>query len=140
MDIRTGQYFTIVYGILNTKTFEFRFSSAGHPPIILSENENGTKDLPCPGLPIGFDDDTDYNEICLQLTPGSRLYFYSDGINETKNEKKEEFGVTNLVRSIASLKSCELRHTLDKIVDEVRDWNCNTSFDDDITILSLEMK
>ncbi|MCA9734043.1 SpoIIE family protein phosphatase [candidate division KSB1 bacterium] len=140
MDIRTGQYFTIVYGVLNTKTLQFRFSSAGHPPIILSDAANGTREISCPGLPIGFDEEADYNEIILDLTSGNRLYFYSDGINEAKNGKKVEFGVANLVDTVATLKNCDLRASLDKLISAVRDWNHDTVFDDDITILSLEIK
>ncbi|KAA3614015.1 MAG: response regulator [Calditrichaeota bacterium] len=138
MDIRTGQYFTIVYGVLNTRELKFRFSSAGHPPVIMSDDE-GAEAIPCPGLPIGFDENEVYSEVALDMKSGNRLYFYSDGMNETKNANREEFGVENLVKNIAHLRSTGLQDSLEKLVDSARDWNFDTHFDDDITILSLEI-
>ncbi len=139
MDIQTGQYFTIVYGVLNTRTLEFSFSSAGHPPVILANNGAGAEALPCHGLPVGFDEHAEYTDVTLKLQSGNRLYFYSDGMNETKNKERQEFGVENLVENIAALQQYGLHESIEKLIEKVDDWNGNSKFDDDITLLSLEI-
>ena len=139
MDIQTGQYFTIVYGVLNTVTMDFSFSSAGHPPLIIARNGDGAEAVQCAGLPVGFDEHAEYSDVALKLQPGNRLYFYSDGMNETKNASREEFGVPNLVKNVDAFQKYALIESIEKLIEKVAEWNYNPKFDDDITLLSLEI-
>ena len=43
-------------------------------------------------LPLGIESGTTYQSRQFQLSPGSRLTFYSDGVVEAQNEKGELFG------------------------------------------------
>ena len=92
MEDESGQYFTFIYGILDLETSEYRFISAGHPNSILFKNDNSHIAFQDAGLPVGFLPDIKYQERTMQLQPGDRLYFYSDGIKEAMNPENEQFG------------------------------------------------
>jgi hypothetical protein len=63
-------------------------ANAGHLPPYLDGRE-----LDLPGaLPLGIISGTHYETTQLQLAPGSRLTFYSDGVIEAQNERRELFG------------------------------------------------
>ena len=80
-DSATEQFTTLVYGILNTASGEFRYVSAGHPgPVHLTPGDAPVI-LESQGSPIGLADGS-YEERSVRLGEGDRLYLYSDGVPE----------------------------------------------------------
>ncbi len=75
----TGQYFTILYGVLSLGTGEFRYVSAGHPGPVWLPRGGAPQALPAAGYPIGVGE-ADYAERSVRLGPGDRLYLFSDGL------------------------------------------------------------
>ena len=77
MNPETGQYFTLLYGALNTRSNELRAVSAGHPGPILVRPGEEPRALDVSGFPIGLIDRPDYEESRIQLRPGDRLYIHT---------------------------------------------------------------
>ncbi|MCZ6818809.1 MAG: PP2C family protein-serine/threonine phosphatase, partial [Calditrichaeota bacterium] len=139
LDPETGQYFTLIYGILNTETYEFRFVNAGHPhPFLLSQGKCSSPQRSS-GLPIGFVEEQAYGEKTVQLKPGDRIYFYSDGITETMRND-EQFGVDRLKKLAQQDSSESLKNHLDSIVNDVQKFGGSEKFADDISIMAIEIK
>ena len=74
--------FTLVYGVLNLETLEMRYVNAGHPQIVHAPVHGEPVLLAGEGFGVGWLDDIEYDEYRVQLQPGDRLYFYSDGVPE----------------------------------------------------------
>src|SRR6185369_18021142 len=72
-DSATGQFATMVYGILNATTREFRYVSAGHPSPVHMPSGADPVILKSAGLPIGLSD-VAYEERLVRLGVGDRLY------------------------------------------------------------------
>ncbi len=139
LDPETGQYFTLIYGILNTETYEFRFVNAGHPnPFLLSQGKCSSPQSST-GLPIGFLEEQAYEEKTLQLKPGDRLYFYSDGITETMRND-EQFGADRLQKLAHQHSRENLKNNLDSIISGVEAFSGNEKFIDDISMMAIEIK
>lgn len=139
LDQETGQYFTLIYGILNTKSYEFCFVNAGHPhPFLLSQGKCSSPQRSS-GLPIGFLEEHVYEEKTVQLKPGDRIYFYSDGITETMRND-EQFGADRLMKLARQHSSESLKNHLDSIVNDVQKFGGNEKFVDDISIMAIEIK
>ncbi|MGB8261573.1 MAG: SpoIIE family protein phosphatase [Terracidiphilus sp.] len=65
-----------------------RLANAGH----LSPYLDG-REIDLPGaLPLGFDSATRYETVDMELAPGSRLTFYSDGVVEAQNAAGQLLG------------------------------------------------
>ena len=94
-DAATEQYFTMVYGILDLESLQFRYISAGHPALVHVPAGAPATILEAPGFPIGITH-ADYEEHTVRLKPGDRLYLYSDGIIEAKNARDQLFGTRGL--------------------------------------------
>ena len=86
------------------------------------------------GIPFGLERDIrPYTKVAsLALNEGDELLFYTDGITESENKKKEQFGVGRL--SLMFYKS----KTINTIVDEVRDWSSDEQLDD-VTLLHIKV-
>jgi sigma-B regulation protein RsbU (phosphoserine phosphatase) len=134
-----GQLFTLLYGVLNLDTGEFRFVSAGHPgPIHLPRDAAAAAaSLAGPGLPVGVGDG-EYTQHAVMLQPGDRLVLYSDGLTAVRNPEGEHFGLNRLLAALAQTRSASLSESLAGLLRDVETWRANTPRHDDVSILMVE--
>ncbi|HPO14744.1 MAG TPA: SpoIIE family protein phosphatase [Candidatus Hydrogenedentes bacterium] len=132
----TGQFFTLVYGILDVRDGLFRYVSAGHPSL-LHITETAARELPLgEGLPIGLSN-TSYQEQQVIVQPGERLIIYSDGVSEVMNDQGEIFGTKRLMHRLAGLHALPVNETLDRLFELLVDWHGDDRFSDDVSIVAL---
>jgi sigma-B regulation protein RsbU (phosphoserine phosphatase) len=136
-DPETGQFFTLVYGILDTASLEFRFICAGHPGPVYVPAGGKPSIVRGSGLPIGLGD-THYEEQVLQLAPGDRIFLYSDGITEVMNRSRELFGRDRLLVDFQKNAAVTLDQCLDNVLQDVTAWNGSPRFSDDLSLLAVE--
>ncbi len=139
MKSNASHYFTLVFGILDTHTGGFRFVAAGHPgPIVVRPGEPPAL-VDVPGFPIGIVPEADFEETCIELRPGDRMYLHSDGINEEMNKSSEQFGRERLASVLGKCAEQSLEESLESVVNEITSWRGDNNFTDDVSILGVEM-
>jgi phosphoserine phosphatase RsbU/P len=137
-DLATAQFATLMYGILDVPTGEFRYVSAAHPgPIHVPANQPPAL-VVSPGYPIGLADEP-YTESVLRLAPGDRLYLYSDGLPEAAKPEGEQFGHARLLRAIDRVRTKPLQQGITELLGEIEQWQGGESPQDDISILAVEL-
>lgn len=102
LNLDYDKYFSVFLGVYNKATHEFRYVNAGHnsEPILLKNNKDIIL-LKSKGYPIAnIFDNVKYDENKTTLEIGDKLFFYTDGITEAKNDDNQEYGVENLVNVI----------------------------------------
>lgn len=135
-DSATRQFATLVYGILDTGTGEFRYTSAGHPgPVHLPLGAAPIVLESC-GFPIGLGNDA-YEERSVHLKDGDRLYLYSDGVPEATNVAGDQFGGERLLAAIGQGRSGPIQKGTDALLEEITRWQGGANFLDDISILAV---
>ncbi len=94
----TGVFVTAFYGIYDPRSRQLTYSSAGHnPPRLHRSRDGGIESLNgARHFPLGIVADTEYEQATLTLDPGDMLLFYTDGITERFNSRREMFGVERL--------------------------------------------
>jgi sigma-B regulation protein RsbU (phosphoserine phosphatase) len=139
-EIATEQYFTLVYGVLDVSTGDFRYTLAGHPGPVLMTADGKARFLTGRGYPIGLaDGPKPYNEWAVRLNPGDRLFLYSDGIPEAVSPEGQPFGVDRMLDTIAKTRLEPLCGGVNDLVSEVERWSGATSVRDDVSILAVEL-
>ena len=137
-DSSTEQFATMVYGILDVATGEFRYVSAGHPgPVHLPSGADPVI-LESRGSPIGLADDA-YEERSVRLGAGDRLYLYSDGIPEAMDPAGNHFGDARILESISRGRSEPLQESVTTLMEEIARWHGSGKSKDDISILAVEV-
>ena len=139
MDSRSAQYFTMAYAVLDAESRSLRYVLAGQPAPILARRGQPPEQLPGSGFPIGIVDEAEYDEYSVQLEPGDRLYFYSDGITEARNEQGQMLEPEGLIRFIEQYRARPLSDGLAAYLDGLKCWCGPCPFDDDISLLILEI-
>jgi PAS domain S-box-containing protein len=140
MHLLYRQYFTILYGVLNLKTREFRFVSGGHwGPIHVPKNESARL-LHSPGFPIGVFEDTTYEEQVVQLAPGDRIFIYSDGIPEAMNLAGDQYDYQRIANSLEICREEPLENCLGRLIMSIDEWCKGVPQEDDISLLAFEIQ
>jgi sigma-B regulation protein RsbU (phosphoserine phosphatase) len=138
-NIAPDKFVTFCYCMIDTTDNGFTYASAGHCPPILFHKSGEAIPLREGGTPLGIFPDRKYENGALRLESGDRLVLYTDGITEAMNSDEQEFGERRLVeigsRNIA-LGASELLAAIEK---EVIGF-CNGSFQDDFTLVVVEVK
>jgi serine phosphatase RsbU (regulator of sigma subunit)/PAS domain-containing protein len=89
------EYATLLLLVLDPASGEVRWSSAGHPPPLLTG--------PSPrllrfggSLPVGLFPEATYQTARFTLPPGRCVVLYTDGVVEARNPDRQEFGTEGL--------------------------------------------
>ncbi len=137
-DPDTRKFFTMVYGVLDQRTGEFRYATAGHhPPLRIDSDGPGI--CPAPdGLPVGILPDFEYREDVLRLSPGDRLLLFTDGATEAADARDEQLGQSGLMEAFAGNAHLPVEECLQAVMERIADWNDGDQFEDDVTLLGIE--
>lgn len=140
-EIKTGNFVTIFYALLDTKSHQFRYTSAGHCPVIIFERHTGKYNLlKADGLFLGVFQDLMLNESVLEYEPDkTRLVLYTDGLTESKNENDELYGVERLVKMISESASVNPSDAVELILSDQNKFCNNCEPADDITLLIIDL-
>ena len=132
------QYFTMAYGIIDIRSGKVRICQAGHPSPILVNNSSQANFIGTGGFPVGMIEKVSYDEDEFVLETGNRLYLYSDGITECFNHKGVQFSEERLKELLVKWNHLPLHEVLKKLEDTINEWQIDSDFDDDITLIAVE--
>jgi sigma-B regulation protein RsbU (phosphoserine phosphatase) len=129
-DMPANKFVTMVYGVLDPKSREITFASAGHlRPLLIN---GGCEFLPIDtGLPLGLAAST-YPEYTVHLKPGTQVLLYSDGITEAMNRHDEEYGPARLVEHFLRTEAC-----VEGLFEEVQRFSAGSMHTDDATAVLI---
>ena len=138
-DNESTQYFTATYGVLDFEKREFRYASAGHPGPLLISGGKGVLHKARPPA-VGFRPDATFQEETVSFKTGDRLYFYTDGIFEVTDRDGEEFGQQRLRETLEQASNQPLNESLNRLVRAAKAWGDDELFDDDVSLIGVEIK
>ena len=135
---KEGFFVTVFLGVLDLKTYEFKFISAGHErPFIKRDNECKRLEVES-NFVLGLEEDFEYVEQKVKLKEVDSIILYTDGLNEAINVNKEEFGYERIAASLQ--KDTLLKESINTVVNDLTEFGGEEEQFDDITILSFNIK
>lgn len=141
-EVKTDNFVTIFYAVLDTTNHQIRYTSAGHCPILLFDRAAKTSSrIKADGLFMGVFPDMMLSECQLSYDPGNvRLVLYTDGLIEAKNSSDEMYGVEKLTECCFKTLDVPPEQAVDLILSDQKTFSGDTSVpDDDITILVIDL-
>ena len=138
-----GHHFTIFYAVLDPASGRLTYVSAGHPPAVVVTAAGVASPLAGRGLIVGWFDDAEFDEHLddgsVDLRPGDRLFAYSDGVTETKDDASAMFGEDRLAALLGRLRCDDLPACLAAVTVDVEAFRRGTDVLDDVSLLALQM-
>jgi sigma-B regulation protein RsbU (phosphoserine phosphatase) len=131
-------FVTLYLGILNLRDGTLLTTNAGHNPPLLKRRDGRFEWLTAQDGPIvGPMPGITFKESLIQLTPGDELFFYTDGVTEADNARRELFGNDRLKATLDQSKATTVIDRIADVMKAVKAFAGEASQADDITILGL---
>ncbi len=135
-DIPPKMFVTCLYAILDPSSGRLWYANAGHD-LPFQRREGGVCELRATGMPLGLMPGMHYEERETTVRPGDSILFYSDGLVEAHNPRREMFGFPHL----AELVGAHTRDTplIDFLLSELATFTGEGwEQEDDVTLVTLQ--
>lgn len=135
-----NMFVTLFMGIINTKTQEMEYTSAGHNPPLIGRRGGEYEYLEVPRcLVLGGMEDYMYQSKKILFNQKDTLFLYTDGVTEAMNHRGELFSDQKLIDSINALEISDVTALIEGIQKEIDHFVGDTPASDDITMLALSL-
>lgn len=140
-----GTFISLIFGLIDTEKKEFRFSRAGHNPLLYYNSEQDTlKEYRPDGIGLGMASEEIFrNNICessIKFQSDDILVLFTDGVVEATNRINKFYGDDRLHRLIKQNKNLSSEKILQKITDDLVKFGDGADQHDDMTVLVIKMK
>ena len=142
-DVKSGMFVALLFAVLDSANRKLTLCNAGQTqPIHFCAKTGEAKLLGSEGdtFPLGIMADADYQETELQLAPGDRLLFYTDGVVEAMNAKEEIFGFQRLMDVVQEASTMDADSLLKDVLNKVQTFAGKASQHDDLTVIAISVE
>ena len=124
---------------LSSKTLTY--SNAGHNPLIYYDSKSDEiKEENVKGVAIGFMEYYKYKLGQLKFNKNDVMVYYTDGVTEAENIKKEMFGIEKLKNVVYENRNMSAETIKNEILKELFKFRGNYEQVDDITLVVIKNK
>ena len=139
-------FVTVCFGVLDTCTGDFTYVNCGHNPPLLRQGTDGTFTYLRPAkknLMLGVEEDISFTQETLQMSPGSLLFCYTDGVTEAMNGAGEVYSEERLQAALTGIPSgneVPLADVLMAVWENISGHVRGAEQSDDVTMLAIRYK
>ena len=134
-------FVTVWVGILELSTGILTAANAGHEYPAIKKADGRFELLKYNhGLVLGAVPDIQYEEYTVQLTPGSKLFVYTDGVTEAADSENRLFGAERMLEAMNRNPEASPEQVLSGVRLAVDDFVQGYEPVDDLTMMCLEFR
>lgn len=132
-EMETEHYFTMLLGHLNLRSGLLTLGQAGHPhPVVQRANGEMVQDSPG-GFPVGLMYGASFSQFEVQLMPGDRVLFHSDGFTECPGPNGAMLGETGLEDMLEKIGDLRGKSFMEALLWHLTDFAGGGKFPDDVS-------
>jgi serine phosphatase RsbU (regulator of sigma subunit)/catechol 2,3-dioxygenase-like lactoylglutathione lyase family enzyme len=129
-----GAFATLFLADYHVPTGRLRYINCGHPPALVLRCDDSIDRLHATATVLGIFKKWDCELGELTIHPGDTLVLYTDGITESFNDVRDEYGEARLIESLLRHRAQPSQSLLQNIVADVRQFSPHEQHDD-ITLI-----
>jgi serine phosphatase RsbU (regulator of sigma subunit) len=136
-DMETGRFMTLFYADLDVPSRTLTYVRAGHnPPLLYRRAKDAFEELEAPGVALGMVRGYRYRASDpVTLAPGDLLFLFTDGIVETMNPAKDQFGVERAAELLRRHRDRPSREICEVLREAVAEFRHRAPQQDDLTMI-----
>ncbi len=141
-DKMEGNFLTAGYCYISALEKKAKFARAGHELLLHISCKNSEAEMhqyKPRGMIIGFKPDIDLEIFEFNIDSGDRIILYTDGLVEVHNERREIFGQERLNAFFMKNRNLSINETIELIYNALSEWNSFKAFDDDFTLIIIDI-
>ncbi len=133
------KFITLFIAKYNLITRTLTYLNAAHnPPLVSIGNSISLLKTGCTGLGM-FDEITKIKEGIVNITSGTSIVCYTDGLVELENDNSEDFGIESLKNIIKNNQQLNMKELNRLIMQTIIDYKQSMPYIDDIALFSIRM-
>lgn len=131
-----GLFVTMSYGVFHLDERFLRLSSGGHLPLLRVRRDGTHEYLNAEGgMPLALMPGVEFSDTDISLESGDIFVLYSDGIQEAKNMRRQDFELDRLAASIKRVRELPSKEILSHVLEDVHQFVRNAPQHDDMTLI-----
>ncbi len=136
----SGLFLTLIYFILDPENSQFVFSSAGHEPLFFYCKSKKTVEMLSTqaGTPIGITPEMNFDQVERKFSAGDVLVFYTDGVKESMNLKREIFGMSRIETALLESADRDPESIIQNILKRIKEFIKEAPQHDDLTMVCIK--
>ncbi len=135
-----GLFVTMSYAIFDLVDKKMMLSNGGHLPVAAVSISGVSQLLSAEeGMPIGVMEGVAFANSTYPLHAGDAFAFYSDGVSEARNRRKEEYDVQRLQKVLAIGRSETAENIAKRVVEDLDQFMGKAEQHDDITLIIVKI-
>ena len=137
---RSDLFVTMFYAIFDLKNKSVDFANGGHLPLLYISKAGRVEFLDvAEGTPLGLIEG-DYSRKTMPFDSGDIFLFYTDGVTEAMNRRREMYGKERLVSVVEKSRGLPTDTILDNIEKDIRRFEPKSTQHDDITVIVVKIQ
>ena len=133
------KFITLFIAKYNLITRTLTYVNAAHnPPLVSIGNSISLLKTGCTGLGM-FDEITKIKEGIVNITSGTSIVCYTDGLVELENDNSEDFGIESLKNIIRENQHLDMKELNRLIMQTIITYKQSMPYIDDIALFSIRM-
>ena len=138
--ISKDKFATLFFGVFNSSVNEFEYATAGHNYPILMTKDGDFQCLQTGGPALGLHSGSTFRTDKVRLNPGDFIFFYTDGVTETMDAQRQEYGERLLLNVLSNSRALGPQNILDSVLDDLDKFQHERLPNDDRTMMVLKVK
>lgn len=132
------KFITLFIAKYNLVTRTLTYVNAAHnPPLLATGNSISTLKIGCTGLGM-FDEIEKIKEGIVNISPGTTIVCYTDGLTELENDKGEDYGIDALKEILRNNPHLNMMELNTLIMETIMNYKQSRPYIDDIALFSLK--
>jgi len=141
---RRKTFVTMFLGVIDPGRRTLSYARGGHNPTVIHRaSERKTWMLKSPGMGLGLNSGRIFDQSLkvetVRLEQGDKLFFYSDGITEAMNAKRDEYGEERLMAMAERTNGLNAEQSRDAVMADVAEFLGTAQPQDDQTLVVLQV-
>ncbi len=138
-------FFSVIYGIFDLKKKSFTYCRAGHCPLLYwNKGEEEIFLIEPSGLALGLDSGKKFDKTLaeqkINLKQGDIFILYTDGVNESRNNKQEEFEEQRLCDVVVQNFERKSKELKSEILEHIDNFVGSQPRHDDLTMVVIKIR
>jgi sigma-B regulation protein RsbU (phosphoserine phosphatase) len=135
-------FVTMIIALFDLEKMKVSIARAGHTPVIFSRNGK-LEILKNQGMGLGLDCEQLFNsnldETEMDIKHDNLFLFYSDGLSEAMNPKKEEYGLERILKMLEETRNDRSKIINENLFNSVNDFRKSAEQNDDVTYVIVKV-
>lgn len=134
---RMDSFVTLTYAVFDRERRRVSMTNAGHNPcLIYRQATRSCESFPSDNMPLAIMPDVIFSQVEFEFAPGDCVIFYTDGVTEAMDRKREMYELERLEKLAATIEPQDTAESiLGRIFQSVQQFTGDMPQHDDTTVL-----